>query len=90
MTVETKIHIVRVALWIASIFVVTWPLHLARPAIGDIAYVASCAIVWGASTGCVSSSPSAWAERVKYHSREWHWHAEANNSFKPNPLRGSA
>jgi len=47
MTVETKIHIVRVALWIASIFVVTWPLHLARPVIGDIAYVASCAIVFG-------------------------------------------
>ena len=48
MTVETKTYIVRAALWIASIVVVAWPLHLARPAIGDMAYVASCAVVLGA------------------------------------------
>ena len=47
MTVETKTYIVRVVLWIASIFVVAWPLHLARPATGDIAYVAGCATVLG-------------------------------------------
>ena len=47
MTIETKAYIVRAVLWIASILVVAWPLHLARPAIGDIAYVASCAIVLG-------------------------------------------
>jgi hypothetical protein len=49
MTVETKSYIVRAALWAVSIIVVAWPLHLARPAIGDIAYVVGSAIVLG---GC--------------------------------------
>lgn len=49
MTVETKTYIVRIALWTAAIVVVAWPLHLARPEIGDIGYVVSSAIVLG---GC--------------------------------------
>jgi hypothetical protein len=48
MTVETKAYIVRVALYFASIVLVAWPLHLARPAIGDIAYVAGAAVILGA------------------------------------------
>ena len=47
MTFDTKTYIVRAVLWIASIVVVAWPLHLARPAIGDMAYLASCALVLG-------------------------------------------
>ena len=50
MTIQTtNAYIIRVTLWIASIVVVAWPLHLARPAIGDIAYVVGSAIVLG---GC--------------------------------------
>jgi len=45
MAVETKTDIVRLALWIVAIVVVSWPLHLARPEIGDIAYVAAAAFV---------------------------------------------
>ena len=49
MTVETKAYIVRAVLWLASIVLVAWPLHLARPAIGDVAYVAGAAVILG---GC--------------------------------------
>ena len=49
MTAETKAYIVRVVLWLASIVLVAWPLHLARPVIGDIAYVAGAVFILG---GC--------------------------------------
>ena len=47
MTIATKTYIVRLALWAASIAVVAWPLHLARQAIGDVAYVVGAAAVLG-------------------------------------------
>ncbi|WP_149195600.1 hypothetical protein [Luteimonas suaedae] len=45
MTVQTKKYVVRLALWLAAIVVVAWPLHLARSEIGNIAYIASAAVV---------------------------------------------
>jgi hypothetical protein len=51
MTVETRTYIVRLLLWLAAIVVVAWPLHLARPEIGDVAYVAGAALVLGVCYG---------------------------------------
>lgn len=45
MIVETKAYVVRIVLWLVSIILVAWPLHLARPAIGDVAYVAVAAVI---------------------------------------------
>ena len=49
MTAGTKIYIARLSFWLAAIVLVAWPLHLARPEIGDVAYVTIAAIVLGAS-----------------------------------------
>lgn len=51
MTVETKIYLVRLMFWLLAIVVVAWPLHLARPEIGDVAYVVGAALVLGACYG---------------------------------------
>ena len=37
--VERRAYVVRVALWILSILIVSWPLQIYRSAIGDVAYV---------------------------------------------------
>ena len=36
---------IRWIIWLVTILVVAWPLHLLRPEIGDLAYVVACAVV---------------------------------------------
>ena len=49
MTLQTKTYLVHLALWLAAIVVIAWPLHLARPQIGDLPYIAGAAAVLGVS-----------------------------------------